>query len=210
MKPVKHYWLFVVSIITLYPLYGQDSLSTSSKSQPKTSDSNYVRRLDTLLHLQTWVSTGNFEYKLVYDEEFKLVLALNETNNLSVGFSYRYLELGISFSPRFMNSGQKEEKKGTSERFSLGTSFSMYRFNLSLNYSTVKGLYLKNSRDFTPTSLPDSPYILYPDLSVRNFNMMLRYNTNRNFSTAALTGGTQIQERSAITLLPTFQFARFR
>lgn len=184
-----------------------DSLQKNNQSA---GNLEYISRLDTFLHLQTWYSTGNFEYKLVYDEDFKLVLAPNETHNISLGFSYRYLDLGISFTPRFMNSGQKEDRKGESERFSLGTSFSMHRFNLGVNYNTVTGVYLKNSKDFVRASLPDSPYHIYPDLSVRNFNLMLRYNVNPNFSTAALTGGTQIQQRSALTLLPTFQFARFR
>jgi hypothetical protein len=38
---------------------------------------------------------------------------------------------------------------------------------------------------------------------------MVRYNTNQKFSTAALAGGTQIQRRSAWTVLPTLQFATY-
>src|SRR5215203_6908964 len=214
LPPMQASFYFFVCLfcllVSLFPAQAQEKPDTISHDRKKMSDSIYVKRLDTLFHFQTWYSTGNFEYKLVYDKNFKMVLAPNETHNLSLGISYRYLDLGFSFTPHFLNAGQEDDKKGESERFSLGTSFSMYRFNLGLNYSTVKGFYLKNSRDFIVISQPDSPYRLLPDLSVRNFNMLLRYNLNPNFSTAALTGGTQIQEQSALTFLPTFQFARFR
>ena len=146
----------------------------------------------------------------MYNTDFKLVLAPSETNNLSFGFNYRYLDLGISFSPRFMNADQDEDKKGKSEQFSFKTGLSMHRFNVSVDLSSVKGFYLKNSNDFLRTALPDSPYRLFPGLTIGYFSTLVRYNANRNFSTAALTGGTQIQRRSAFTFLPSFQFATYK
>lgn len=170
----------------------------------------YIIRLDTLLHLQSWVSANQVKYTLVYNPEFRLVLAPNETNNLSFGFSYRYLDLGLSFSPRFLNAGQDNDEQGKSEQFSFRTGFSIHRFNWSFDLSKVKGFYLKNSGDFvSSTSLPDSPYRVFPDLSIGYFSTMVRYNANRKFSTAALTGGTQVQRRSAYTVLPAFQFATY-
>lgn len=74
-------------------------------------DSTYITRLDTLLHLQSWISNSHLEYKIVYNKDFKLLLAPNEINNLSFGFNYRYLDLGLSFSPQFLNAGQDQEQK---------------------------------------------------------------------------------------------------
>lgn len=181
--------------------------SDTARDDKHYKDSVYITRLDTLLHVQSWVSTNSMEYKLVYDEDFKLLLAPNEINNLSLGFSYRYLDLGISFSPGFLN-GDDNGKKGESEQFSFKTNFSMHRFNLGFDINSVKGFYLKNSEDFL-RSLPDSPYFKFPDLKVGYFSILLRYNVNPKFSTAALLGGTQIQRRSAYTILPSLQFARF-
>jgi hypothetical protein len=209
MTLLKYFTTLVVFLLGIADAKSQDH-DTLGKKEKKVADVGYIKRLDTLLHLQTWFSTSSFEYKLNYDSGFQMVLAPHQTNNISLGFSYRYLDLGVSFTPHFLNANQQQDKKGESERFSLGTSFSMYRFNLALNYSTVSGLYLKNSNDFINFNPPDSPYLIFPHLSVRNFNMMLRFNVNPNFSTATLTGGTQIQQRSALTFLPTFQFARFR
>jgi len=185
------------------------SQENSPHANKATSDSNYITKLDTMLHLQSWVSANWTKFTIVYDKDFKLVLAPNETNNLSFGLSYRYLDLGISFSPNFMNTDQ-DDKKGKSEQFSFKTGFSIHRFNLSFDLSSVKGFYLKNSSEFSRTALPDSPYRIFPDLTIGYFSTLIRYNTNSNFSTAALTGGTQVQQRSALTILPTFQLATYR
>ena len=115
-----------------------------------------------------------------------------------------------AISPQFLNAGQDEEQKGKSKQFSFGTGFSIHRFKLNIDFSSVKGFYLKNSNEFLRAAvLPDTPYVVFPDLRVGYFSVMVRYNTNQKFSTAALAGGTQIQRRSAWTVLPTLQFATY-
>jgi hypothetical protein len=192
------------------PALGQQHKDSVQRTETKRNDSSYIRHLDTLLHVQSWVSANQMEYTLLYNKDFKLLLSPNNTNNLSFGFSYRYLDLGVSFSPAFMNKNQNNENRGTSDQFSFGTGFSMHKFKLSFDLSSVKGFYLKNSRDFARAALPDSPYLVYPNLSVRYLTLMVRYNLNSNFSTAALTSGTQIQERSAWTVLPSLQLATYK
>jgi hypothetical protein len=192
------------------PAASQQNPDSMQQVQKKRSDSSYITHLDTLLHVLSWVSANQMEYTLVYNKEFKLLLAPNNTNNLSFGFSYRYLDLGFSFSPPFMNKEHNSENRGKTDQFSFGTGFSMHRFKLSFDLSNVKGFYLKNSQDFTRAALPDSPYMVYPNLSVRYLSLMVRYNLNPNFSTAALTSGTQIQKRSACTILPSLQVATYK
>src|SRR5215203_4299726 len=204
--------IHLVLIIFLFNtniLSAQEKIDSAKMSNKKPPDSLYIERLDTMFHIQTWVSKHQMNYRLIYTDDFKLVLAPNKMNSLSFGFSYRYLDLGLSFTPGFLNPGQKNEQKGKSDIFSFRTSFNMYRFNLAVDLNSVHGFYLRNSNSFLRT-LPDTPYLLFPNLKVNNFGLMLRYNINPKFSTAALTSGTQIQKKSAYTLLPTFQFATFR
>jgi hypothetical protein len=189
-------------------LLSQEMMTPANFSREK-SKTVYFERFDTMFHIQTWVSKHQMNYRLIYTNDFKLILAPNKMNSLSLGFSYRYLDLGFSFTPGFLNPGQEESKKGKSDIVSFRTSFSMYRFNLSLDLNSVEGFYLKNSKEFQ-RSLPDTPYLLYPNLKVNNSGLMLRYNVNPNFSTAALTSGNQIQKKTAYTFLPTLQFATFR
>ena len=197
-------------LVNVQPVSGQQKQDSTPHGKQMVKDSNYITRMDTLLHLQSWVSANRIKYTIVYNSDFKLVLAPNETNNLSFGFSYRYLDLGISFSPHFMNKEQDSDNKGKSEQFSFKTGLSIHRFNLSIDLSSVKGFYLKNSSDFLRSALPDSPYRVFPGLTIGYLSTLLRYNANRKFSTAALTGGTQVQRRSAYTFLPTFQLASYK
>jgi hypothetical protein len=201
--------ILIIFLSNTLMISAQQTVASAKFSRKKLPDSLYIARLDTMVHIQTSVSKHQMNYRVIYTDQFKLVLAPNKMNSLSLGFSYRYLDLGLSFTPGFLNPAQKEEKKGKSEIFSFQTSFNMYRFNFSLELNSVQGFYLKNSNDFLRI-LPDTPYRLYPNLKVHNFFLMLRYNINPEFSTAALTNGTQIQKRSAYTILPTLQFAAFR
>lgn len=186
----------------------QEKIDSAKLKRKKTADTNYIERLDTIFHVQTSVSKHQMNYRLKYPE-FTLLLAPNKMNSLSLGFSYRYLDLSYSFTPGFLNHAQQDAKKGESEISSFRTSFNMYRFNLAVELNSVQGFYLKNSNDFQ-RSLPDTPYLLFSDLKVNNYGFLLRYNSNPKFSTAALTSATQIQKRSACSFLPTLQFARFR
>jgi hypothetical protein len=208
---LKYYFLlsFILLITVQQDICAQERADSSKKRTKKLPDSLFIKRYDTLLHLQSWISANQLEYRFVYTEDFKLLLSPNEINNLSFGFSYRFLELGLSFSPGFLNSDKDDWKKGTSDKFSFGFGFSMHRFHLSFDLSSVKGFYLKNSGDFG-RSIPDTPYLVFPNLKVGYFSTMLRYNINPRFSTAALVGGTAVQTRSAWTVAPTFQFATFR
>lgn len=199
-------FLFLTNSLSLS---AQEKLDSAKMSKKKPADLDYIERLDTMFHIQSWVSKHQMNYRFVYTEDFKLLLAPNKMNSFSLGFSYRYLDLGLSFTPQFLNPGSKDAKKGESEIFSFRTSFSMYRFNLSMELNSVQGFYLKNSEEFL-RGLPDTPYLLFPNLKVNNLGFLLRYNINPKFSTAALTSGTQIQRKSAWTFLPTLQFATFR
>jgi hypothetical protein len=206
------FYLFVLaftSLANIQSVNGQQKDSIEYGNQTL-RDSFYITRLDTLLHLQSWVSANRVKYTIVYNTDFKLVLAPSETNNLSFGFNYRYLDLGISFSPHFMNTAQESDNKGKSEQFSFKTGLSIHRFNVTVDLSSVKGFYLKNSNDFLRTALPDSPYRIFPELTIGYFSTMIRYNANPKFSTAALTGGSQVQRRSALTFLPTVQVATYK
>jgi hypothetical protein len=203
-------WLFLICILALWEqgTIAQVLKAPANHKKEKLPDSLFIKRYDTLLHVQSWISSNQMEYRLKYTKDFQLILAPNEISNLSFGLSYRFLDLGFSFTPKFLN-GNDVSTKGRSEKFSFGFGFSMHRFHLSFDLTSVKGFYLKNSADFA-RNLPDSPQFIFPNLRVGYFSALLQYNVNPRFSTAALGGGTQVQSRSAWTVTPTFQFVTFK
>ena len=206
--PGYKWFLTMVFVTCSFAMHAQEKFESPKRSNKKLPDSLFIIKYDTLFHVQTWLSDNHMEYRLKYNRDFELILAPNEINNLSFGISYRFLELGLSFSPQFLNE-KDSWKKGQSDKFSFSFGFSMHRFYLSFDLTSITGFYLKNSADFGLRS-PDSPFFQFPDLRVGYFSTLLRYNINPKFSTAALGGGTQVQKKSAWTILPSVQFATYR
>src|SRR3982750_1969635 len=135
-------YIHLVLVIFLFnssTISAQEKIAAAKVTRKKTPDSLYIVRLDTMFHIQSWVSKHQMNYHLIYTDDFKLVLAPNKMNSLSLGFSYRYLDLGVSFTPGFLNPHGNDEKKGASDIFSFRTSFNMYRFNFSVELNSVQG-----------------------------------------------------------------------
>ena len=180
----------------------QDSTSIQRKIR-----ADYVVSYDSLLHIDTWYSTKQTELRLFYPDRFRIFLAPSEINNMNLGISYRFIDAGISFTPRLINPGNPA--KGQTSRFSLGGGFAMRRWYFSGEYTHMKGFYMRNSNDYR-TQLGSLKYITFPDLESTITQLLIRYNVNRNFSTAALKGGTEVQKKSAISFLPTLLLANYR
>src|SRR6476620_1761806 len=142
-------WIRFKNIAFLFVLLIQVTASAQQKpKKERLPDSLFIRRYDTLLHLQSSISANQMQYRFFYTKDFKLILAPNDINNFSLGFSYRFLDLGLTFTPQIMNANQDRYKKGQSDRFSLGFGFSMHQFRLAFDLTTVKGFYLRNTSEF--------------------------------------------------------------
>jgi hypothetical protein len=177
-------------------------LTTSRKKR-----ADYVVSYDTLLHVDGWYSTKQTELRLFYPDKFRIFLAPSEINNLQLGFSYRFIDATMSFTPGFINPGNPA--KGQTSRFNLGGGFAAGRWYFSGEHTRIKGFYMRNSNDYR-AQLGNLRYVTFPDLESISNQVLIRYNANRLFSTAALRGGTEIQKRSAMSFLPTFLFAQYR
>src|SRR5947208_972207 len=119
MKGPLYFFAFLVLLfINTEESFCQVNNDTTYQARLKVKDLDYIKRLDTFIHLKSWISANQMEYRLVYSKDFKMLLAPNQINSLSFGLSYRYLDLGFSFTPAFLNAANKDDLKGESERFS--------------------------------------------------------------------------------------------
>ncbi|MBL0132899.1 MAG: DUF4421 family protein [Chitinophagaceae bacterium] len=184
-----------------------DSIINSGKE--KLPISSYIEKYDTLIHFEPWLSTKLMEYRLYYPNNFKLFLRPVELNTLSLGLYYRFIDLSIGFSPKFINQNKPDYLTNLSKRFEFTTGFSFDRFYVSLDYSEIKGFYLRNTADFG-RSLPEQPNLTFPELKVKQYGAMINYNFNPRFSRSGMKSGAQSQLKSAWTFMPAFQYARYR
>jgi hypothetical protein len=201
--------LYFLSAVINLKLISQPATDTAVlRNYDRIPDSLFVKKYHHLLHLETWWSVRNLQYDFQYKNQYKLKLKANDVYSLSFGVSYRFVSLGIAFSPAFLDWNGDEKTKGETERFGISAGFSFGRLYASAEYSKVQGFYLENTKDFRVNS--DSPYVLLPHLVVNNAGILVRYNLNSKFSTAGISGGMQKQLRSALTVLPAFYASYFR
>src|SRR3954467_11231735 len=112
---VYRHFILILLLFNTHVLLSQEIMDSATLIRKITSNTVYIERLDTVFHIQTWVSKHQMNYRLNYGDDLKLVLSPNKMTSLSFGFSYRYLDLGFSFTPSFLNPGQNDEKKGKSD-----------------------------------------------------------------------------------------------
>lgn len=182
------------------------SITLVSKKLPISS---YIESYDTLVHFEPWLTTKLMEYQLYYPGNFRLFLRPVELNSLSLGLYYRFVDVSIGFSPGFINQNKPSYLQDLSKRFEFSTGFSIKRFYLSLDFSQIKGFYLRNTEEFG-RSLPDTPKLVFPQLQVQQYGAMINYNFNPHFSRSGMKCGAQSQLKSAWTFMPAFQFAHFQ
>lgn len=201
---------FIVFLIISNSSYCQEvNDSAINSSNNKLPISSYIEKYDTLIHFEPWLSSKLMEYRLYYPNNFKLFLRPVELNTLSLGMYYRFIDLSIGFSPKVINQNKPDYLTNLSQRFEFTTGFSINRFYLSLDYSEIKGFYLRNTADFG-RSLPDQPNLTFPQLKVKQYGAMINYNFNPRFSRSGMKCGAQSQLKSAWTFMPAFQYARYR
>lgn len=189
---------------------GQESADTVTTIHiSKLPISSFIESYDTLVHFEPWLSTKLMEYQLYYPNNFKLFLRPVELNSLSLGLYYRFIDVSMGFSPGFINQNKPSYLQNLSKRFEFSTGFSIKRFYLSLDYSQIKGFYLRNTEEFG-RSLPDTPKLIFPQLQVQQYGAMINYNFNPRFSRSGMKCGAQSQLKSAWTFMPAFQVAHFR
>lgn len=174
------------------------------------ADSSYVKSYYQKLDIGLNFGSQYMEYKTYYSDSFFINLRPNEVYLLSPSISYRWLSLSYSFTPEFLEFNNDNEEKGTTKYRRLSTSFQFGQFNFGALWSKTKGFYIANTQDIKPGWVPGDPYIQFPEMEVKRFQVNGTYRSNKDYSVKAVNGGDEEQLKSAWTLLPGFNFTHFK
>ncbi|HSC54808.1 MAG TPA: DUF4421 family protein [Phnomibacter sp.] len=186
-------------------------LAQKDSSKPShDADTSYVKSYNEKLDLSLNFGSKYMEYKTFYSDSFYLNLRPNEVYVLSPSISYRWLSLSYSFTPEFLEFNNDNATKGTTEHRRLSTNFQFGQFNGVALWSKTKGFYIANTADITPGWLPGDPYIQFPDMEVKQFQVSGTYRSNKNYSVKAINGGDEEQLKSTWTFLPGLNFNHFK
>ena len=200
-------------IITSIACMGQntvDSYHVGFKDSTKIAnkDSLFIKTYSDNINITTGMSTRNFAFSLDYPNSLQLVLMPNEIQQLSLDLDYRFISVGISYSPNFLNNS--DPIKGHTTRKSFGLSLNTNAWKFRFDYAKTKGFFVENTQDYDSSWNPGKPYIQLPELTNSQIGFQLSYNFNKRFSQRSITSGEEKQLRSAMSFIPSLYAYYFR
>lgn len=199
IRRMKKYLLPILLTINILNLYSQELVSKDYKQNEIKYDTLKILDLSQKLNIYTGLSGKIHSIEMDNSVLHKtLKLEPNGKTSIDLGFSYKWIGLGVSFTPKFLNSDN--EIYGNSERFDTQFNIYMRKLGIDAYLQYYKGFYLKNPDDFI--SWPNEYFPLRPDLESFSFGLSGYYFfNNKNFSYKAAYTRTQIQKKSAGSLV---------
>ena len=167
----------------------------------KLNDTNWIEQFPNAVVIKEAFENTSESFSVKTDN-YKLVLQPNPKEILKTSFNYRFISFSISYIPHFLPANHDNDRKGKTKGTGFGVSFNQKKWFGELNYSGVKGYYVKNTKDFDSTWQSGKPYIQIPDLKITSFSGLFGFNSNSHFSSAAVSSQTARQLKSAGSFVP--------
>lgn len=194
---MKNFLVLIIITFLNFGLYAQniESVSSSISANNLKYDTTRISDLSHKLNIYTGFIGKIHNIELTNsDINKKIILEPNGKTSFGIGFHYKWIGLGVNFSPGFMN--QDDEIYGNTESLDLQLNLYARTFVVDAYLQYYQGFYQKNPEDFI--SWTDDNYPLRPDLESLSFGLSGYYFTNhKNFSYKAAFTRNQIQKRSA-------------
>jgi hypothetical protein len=174
----------------------------SDTIRPNILITRYVEKMDTIISLKLNVNSEYERFTLSVDNDFYDIRP-NISISSKISINYRFISLGIGFTPKFVPGNNDNDLKGKTKAFSIGANISTIHFLQELTAIHVKGFYLLNTGDYnTDWQEGVDPYTQFPDLDVVALRGSTGYKFNENFSLKSLSSQTEIQLKSCGSFIP--------
>ncbi len=161
----------------------------------------YIEQHDKQLNIKFEISNEIMNYRIPYEGE-KLKISPNLNLRYALHFSYKFLSIRLGIRPKISESSA--EKKGNSDIFQLNVKLLFNKWSHRLNYTQLKGFYVKNTNDIAPEKSPFS--YQFPDLKTKILSGTSTYKINKNYSVKAIESQTEIQIKSAGSFMPSIDY----
>lgn len=133
-------------------------------------------------------------------EDFDIRPNVAISNKLS--FNYKFLSVGYSYVPKIYPGNNDDDLKGNTRANGLSFSLTFDNWLHDVRLGKIQGLYLHNSEDHIPGFVEgQTPYAQLPNLKIASFRGASRYKFNPNYSLKAIRSQTEIQLKSAGSML---------
>ena len=187
--------IIIVALFFNINIYSQKEVNINLKLKKVRHDTSKIEDMShkLALYANTISKFHNIEIKNIETTD-KLKIKPNGQTNVGLGFNYKWLGLGASFSLPFMNKDDKIY--GKTKRFDTQLNIFSKWFGLHAHLQYYKGFYLENPKDFQIWNEEFYPQI--GDIEALSLGVAAYYFfNNKNFSYKAAYTRTQIQKKSA-------------
>lgn len=138
----------------------------------------------------------------VSTEDNDVYLRPNASSVSRLSFNYRFLSFGFNFIPKFLPGNDDDDIRGKTKGGGFNFGLNFKRWINELSYSKTKGYYLENTADYDSDWKEGDPYIQFPELVYKNFQVSTGYKFNPNYSLNAVATQTERQLKSAGSFMP--------
>ncbi|MCK5028817.1 MAG: DUF4421 family protein [Bacteroidales bacterium] len=196
---MKRTLLYIILFLNSLYLFSKERINLFPEKKEIKYDTTRITDLTDKLNIYTGFLGKIHTIELNNsDINNKLSLEPNGKTSIGLGFNYKWLGLGIGFSPGFMNTDN--EIYGNTDR--LDTQLNIYTrsFGVDAYFQYYNGFYLKNPDNFMEWTSESFP--LRSDLQSYSFGLSTYFFTNNKcFSYKAAYKRNQIQKKSAGSLI---------
>lgn len=199
MKRILYIKALRFAVMLFFPFWALGQLDTEIDS-----NGYFVKMNNTLnLRLDLDNDVRSFEFNTTNDTYSILP---NTNGRIAIAYNYRFLTFKIGFSPKFLASGDSNEK-GKTTVFRLTLDMFIQDFYQTFDYDQTKGYYIDGTDGSFPGLNPsDGEFVLLPDMRTFSITGITRYRFNENYSFKALVNQTEIQTKSAGSFVPELRY----
>lgn len=174
--------------------------------QNKVADTGYIESFYKQLNMRLEISSENENFQIEQGgEHYKIVPNLQL--RYALGFNYKFATIKFGFRPEMSESDLQD--KGDSYIFSFRAKLLFQRWAHNLDYVYLRGFYVDESSNPEFDKEPDNYYAQFPRLKTKIFNGSSLYKFNPNYSLRATQSQTEVQTRSAGTVMAGLEYSLY-
>jgi len=172
-------------------------------SQNNFKNPEYIKTMKETMNIKLDIDNDiqSFEYH-TDNLAYNITPNLNSRTNLS--FNYRFISFKIGYSPRFLMPDNSSEK-GKTKIFKFQGDFFFKNWMQTLEFSKIKGYYVSDVVS-SGNSHPQGDIFILPNLNTVNIYGRTMYKFNNKLSLKAIFKQTEIQRKSAGSLLSSLSY----
>ncbi|WP_081709390.1 DUF4421 family protein [Flavobacterium cauense] len=147
--------------------------------------------------------SNNFNSYTLNDKNNNLKFNLTPNQKLKSTFTFlfRFIEIDIAYTPKFIKFNNDDAENGTTKFFNIGTRLYHKKWMQNIQYSKTTGYYVAVS-DLGISG----DNIIFPDFKVSKMGGSTSYIFNSNYSFRAVFKQNEWQKKSAGSFVPTLSY----